>query len=77
MTIAKSRQLRILLASGVALAAVLLAIVPASATDVTIINAPGCTVTEEDAVGPLLTTTFICASTIPTRIGASGCATWV
>jgi len=48
------QQLRILLVSGFVLLAVLLAITPASATDVMIINGPGCQVTEEDAVGLLL-----------------------
>ncbi len=49
-----SGQLRIFVATGAALFAVLLAITPAVATDVVIINGPGCTVTEEDAVGILL-----------------------
>ncbi len=47
-------KLRILFGSGIALLAVLFAITPAWATDTVIINGPGCTVTEEDAVGLLL-----------------------
>ena len=50
----RPRQLRILLASGAALIALLLAITPAAATDQIIINGNGCQVTEEDAVGILL-----------------------
>jgi hypothetical protein len=49
------QPLRVLLASGVALVALLLAVVPAAATDQVIINGNGCTVTEEDAIGLLLT----------------------
>src|ERR1700739_3647380 len=48
------QTLRILLASGLALLAILLAVMPAAATDTVIINGNGCTVTEEDAVGLLL-----------------------
>ncbi len=46
-----STQLRILIASGAALLAVLLGITPAAATDRLIINGNGCQVTEEDAIG--------------------------
>ena len=49
------QQLRLLLATSLAVLAVLLAVTPpAAATDVMIINGPGCQVTEEDAVGLLL-----------------------
>ena len=43
-----------LIVGGMALALLLLAIVPAHAADTTIINGTGCQVIEEDAVGPLL-----------------------
>jgi len=49
-----ARQLHVLLAIGATMIAVLLAITPAAATDVMIINGAGCQVTEEDALGPLL-----------------------
>jgi primary-amine oxidase len=49
-----SKRLQVLITTGAVLIAVLLAIKPAMATDVIIINSPGCSVTEEDAVGLLL-----------------------
>ena len=49
-----SKLLCLLIATGAVLLAVLLTITPAAATDVVIINGPGCSVTEEDAVGLLL-----------------------
>ena len=47
-------SLRVVLACCSALIALLLAVIPASATDQVIINGTGCQVTEEDAVGLLL-----------------------
>ena len=49
-----SKRLQVLITTGAVLIAVLLAIKPAMATDVIIINSAGCSVTEEDAVGLLL-----------------------
>jgi len=48
------QQLKTLLAGTIALLAVLASVIPAAATDQVIINGNGCTVTEEDAVGLLL-----------------------
>jgi len=47
-------SVRVLITAAAVMIAVLVAITPAAATDVVIINGPGCSVTEEDAVGLLL-----------------------
>jgi primary-amine oxidase len=52
--LSRRRGARFLLAGSTGLAIFLLAIPPAYATDVVIINGSGCQVTEEDAIGPVL-----------------------
>src|SRR5215831_8870977 len=45
------QRLQVLLVVSAALLVLVLAVIPAVATDQVIINGPGCTVTEEDAIG--------------------------